>query len=216
MFRQYVGLVAAAVVLTGCWTRRQVEVVSGGEVTATRVDAATGAVLPAGADLSVRIDQTLSTEKTKTGDRVTATVWSPVIARNGDVVVPRGAKVYGKVTGIDDSDDPTDRALIQIDFVELEFLGKLYPVKAIITDVSNVVERRRSTGEIIQRTATGAAAGAAIGAIISGADLDAIIKGGVFGATAGAVISLGLGDVEHVIPEGTPMMLRVRESVLLR
>jgi hypothetical protein len=55
-----------------------------------------------------------------------------------------------------------------------------------------------------------------IGAIVSGGELDAIIKGGGFGAAAGTIISLGLGDVEHVIPAGTPMVLRADNTVTTR
>lgn len=215
MLTKYVGLVAAAL-LAGCWTKRQTEVVSGGEVSATEVASQTAAVLPEGADVSVRNDQMLSTEKTKVGDRLTMTVWSPVTAKNGEEIVPRGAKVYFKVTGINDSSDPMRRALIQLDVQNLEFRGKLYPLQAILTDVSQVVERKKSTGEIVQRTGTPVFAGNTIGAIIVGAELEAILKAGVFGNGMGTVVSLGLGDVEHVIPAGTPMMLRVTETVVLR
>ena len=216
MFIKYVGLAATAALLAGCWTKREVEVVSGGEPVATRVDIPTGNALPAGADIAVRIDQTLSTEDTEAGERITATVASTVMALNGDVVIPQGAKIYGEVKAIDDSDNPVDQALIQLDFDALEFQGKRFLFNAVITDVANVAERSKSTGQVLERAGTGAAAGAVIGAIISGGDLDAIVKGGVVGATAGTVVSLGLGDVEHVIPAGTQMMLRATETVVLR
>jgi hypothetical protein len=216
MILKYAGLAATAVLLTGCWTRRQVDVVSGGEVVATRADAETGGAIPAGASLAVRIDQDLSTEKSKVGDRVTATVSTSLLAQNGDVIVPQGARVYGQIAGLDDSDDPTDRALIQLRFEGIEFQGERYPLRATVIDVGDVVQRSASTGQVVQRAAAGAAAGAVIGAIVSGGELDAIIKGGGFGAAAGTIISLGLGDVEHVIPAGTPMVLRADNTVTTR
>lgn len=215
MRTRVMGLVVAAAVLSAaCWNRRQeLQVTSGGEVVATRVEAQTAGSLPAGADVSVRTDQAVGTTQTKVGDAFLATVWTPVVARNGDVVVPRGAQIRGKITGINSPKVATDRALVQVDFNELEFNGKLFPFAATITDVSNVVEKDRVSGQVVQRTVP---ANSIIGAIIIGPDLDGIVNGGLFAVNGGTVLSLGLGDVDQVIPQGTPMMLRVTRNVVLR
>ena len=64
------GLFAAA----GC--SRSAEVVSGGDVApaATPVVASSNAALPSGANMTVRLNQTLSTESSKVGDTFTASV----------------------------------------------------------------------------------------------------------------------------------------------
>jgi hypothetical protein len=69
---------------------------------------------------------------------------------------------------------------------------------------------------VARGAATGAAAGAVLGAIIGGRDLDDIIKAGAVGAAAGTVISLGVGNVEHVLPAGTRMTIQATQSVALR
>lgn len=215
MSSKYVGLAVAAAVLAACWTKRQEqEIVSGGEVTATRVDALSGGSLPVGAELTVRADQELSTEQTKVGDAFTATVWSPVVAQNGDVIVPRGAKVYGKVVGTHHFTDVSHRAVVQLDFEAIEFLGKRYPLDAAVIDVSNVIERNKATGAVVQRPDT-IAVGFITGAVITGSDLRTVIEAARLVADAGSIISLGAGDVEHVIPEGTPMILRTTQKVEL-
>ena len=55
-----------------------------------------------------------------------------------------------------------------------------------------------------------------LGAIVSGGDLDKILLGGALGAAAGTVISLGMGDVEGVLPAGTTMQLQTTRTVALQ
>ena len=61
----------------------------------------------------------------------------------------------------------------------------------------------------------GWAAGAAIGAIIGGSLRDALL-GGVLGAGAGTIISLGVGDVESALPEGSDLTLRTTTNIAAR
>ena len=205
-------IVVAAAATVAC--SRQVDVVSGGEVAA--VVPANASTLPAGSTIHARLNQDLSTERSKVGDTFTLTVTNNVVAENGEVVVPANATIRGVVRAVDDSDDPTDRALLQLEFDRLTFNGRSYDFGANVQNVATVEERNRQTGDVLKRTATGAAIGGAIGAIISGAELDAIIKGGVIGAAAGTVIGLGVGDVDHVIPAGTAMTIRATRTVALR
>jgi hypothetical protein len=55
-----------------------------------------------------------------------------------------------------------------------------------------------------------------LGGILSGGDLDKILLGGALGAAAGTVISLGMGDVEGVLPAGTNLTLQTTRVVGLR
>lgn len=203
---------AAAAAMVGC--ARQVDVVSAGEVASTVPVNANS--LPAGTTINARLNQALSTERSKVGDTFTLTVANDVTAQNGAVVVPAGATIRGYVRAVDDSDNPTDKALLQLQFDRLSFGGRNFDFDASVQSVATVEDRNKSTGEVLKRTATGAAIGAAIGAILSGVELDAIIKGGVVGAAAGTVIGLGTGDVDHVIPEGTTMTIRSTRTVAIR
>ena len=205
----------AVVSLAGC--QRSVDVVSGGEVAPiTPVVSANSGTLSAGSTMEVQLTQQLSTETNKAGDTFTATVVNNVMATNGEVVVPAGAIVHGRISALDDSDNPTDKALIQLQFDRLSFNNRNYDFRGNITNVATVEQRDRSAGDVTRGAVTGAAAGAVIGAIISGRDLDDIIKAGAIGAAAGTVISLGVGDVEHVLPAGTRMTIQATQSVALR
>lgn len=216
MQRFAVSLVLAALALSAC--SRRVEVNSGGEVStmSSTPVLTSAAILPSGVVMTVQTNQSLSTTGNKKGDPFTASVVSSVTTSSGSVIVPAGAVVTGHITALDDSSDPTDRALIQLRFDSLKFNGRSYAFDANITDVGTVEQRNRSTGKVVQRAATGAAAGAVIGAIVGGAELDAIIKGGLIGAAAGTVVSLGMGDVEHVIPAGTRLTIQSTRAVAIR
>ena len=110
----------AVVSLAGC--QRSVDVVSGGEVAPiTPVVSANSGTLSAGSTMEVQLNQQLSTETNKAGDTFTATVVNNVMATNGEVVVPAGAIVHGRISALDDSDNPTDKALIQLQFDRLSF-----------------------------------------------------------------------------------------------
>ncbi|MFW6078735.1 MAG: hypothetical protein ACODAE_03895 [Gemmatimonadota bacterium] len=173
---------------------------------------ATADAVPAGTLFRVELDQTIGTERNRVGDRFTATVAEPLIARNGEVVVPAGARIHGVITGLDESDRIGDQAAIRIDMERISFRGRSYPFSAGVVDTD--VELDEDTRELAERAAIGAAAGAALGAIIGG-DLEDILIGGALGAGAGTVISLGLGRVDAELPRGTEMTLRTTREIRL-
>lgn len=213
MFRTAVAI-AAAMSVAAC-ASRQVEVESGGEVISPATSTSPN-VLASGSTMEVQLNQSLSTENSKVGDTFTANVVSHVTTSSGAVVVPAGSVVYGRISALDDSDHPADQALIQLQFNTLRVNGRDYPFTANVTNVATVKQTTEGSNTVAKSAATGAAIGAAIGAIIKGRDLEAILKGGAIGAAAGTVISLGVGDVEHVIPAGSRMTIQAANSVTLR
>lgn len=214
MRRMLVPIVAAAA-LAGCSRAATVEsTLPSPSVQPAPATPATAAALPTGTMLTVRMNDAISTESSKVGDRFTATVTQPVVAQNGETAVPSGAVVTGTVTGLDDSDHPGDRALIRLSFDQLSFSGESHPLAADIASAQlNVGDR---TVEAKRGALTGAAAGAVAAAVLEGVDLADILKGGALGAGAGAVIGVLSGDVEARIPAGSPMTLQTTQTVSLR
>lgn len=174
----------------------------------------TGAFLPAGSMLEVELNQTIDADRNRVGDRFTATVKEPLIAQNGEVVVPEGAVVSGVITGLKPSRHVGDQGAVRIHFDRLSMMGRTYPFSANVVDTDIEFEgeerRRIERGALI-----GGAAGAGLGAIIGG-DLADILIGGVLGAGAGTIISLGIGDIEDKLPAGTDMTLQTTQTVTLR
>jgi hypothetical protein len=193
---------------------RQTRVESGGEVMSpTPVDART---LPSGATITTRLDREIGTKMSRVGDRFSATVESDVIAQNNAVVVPAGAKVYGTVTGLQNSNNVGQTAAIKIAFEQLAFNGRTYPFSARVTATNLETRGGDTRNETLKKAGVGAAAGAVLGAVLSGGELSKILLGGAIGAAAGTAISLGTGDVEAVLPAGTRMSLETTQTVALR
>jgi hypothetical protein len=212
MHKAIPAALVAGVILIGC--ARQTRVESGGEVdlSATPVDART---LPGGTTVEVNLDQEIGTKVSKVGDTFTATVANAIVAQNGATVVPAGSKVHGKVTGVDNSDRVGDAAVIKVDFERITVGGQDHPFNAKVTATNLETRGGDTRNETLKKAGVGAAAGAILGAVLSGGDLDKILLGGALGAAAGTAISLGMGDTEAVLPAGTRMTLQTTQMVTL-
>jgi hypothetical protein len=202
-------LAGAAIAFSACAKTMQVE--SGGEVGA--VTPANANILPSGTAITAKLDQSLGAKTSHVGDNFTATVTNAVAAQNGATVVPAGAKLHGHITGLRDAATSSDQALVRLDFDSLTINNRTYPFDAEVTNVT--VANRPVTSDVTKSAAVGAAAGAVLGAVIGKGDLDKIIAGGLLGAAAGTVISLGTGGNEHVLPEGSTLTIRSTENVTL-
>jgi hypothetical protein len=214
---QVIAAVAYAALLTGCaaMNKRTTTVESGGDVGGGVVTPTDSRTIPAGARLTATIDQTIGTKASKAGDMFTATVSSALYASNGSVVVPSGAKIEGRVTALDDSDNPTDPALIRIAFDRIRFNGTSYPFSGAIVQSNPVQTSDQSNADKTKKIIIGGAVGAALGGILSGGDLDKIVIGGALGAAAGSIVSLGT-EVNATLPAGSPMTIQATQTTVIR
>ena len=134
-----------------------------------------------------------------------------LVAQNGQVAVPEGAMVYGHITGLKDAPHAGDPSVIKVDFDRIVVNGRSRSFNASVTKV----EPPSLSNETLKKAGIGAAAGAVLGAIVTGGEFGGIATGGAIGAAAGTVISLGT-DREPELPEGTRMTLRTQQAVTLR
>ena len=216
-------LTAASVAVTlgacGTATQRTTTVESGGVVASaadvTPVTPANNRTIPVGASITATLDNTLGTKVSKAGDTFTATVATDLRAQDGSLVVPAGAKIEGRVTALDDSDNATEPALIRLAFDRIRFNGQSYPFNAAIVQSQPVQTSTQSSADRTRQIVIGGAVGAAIGAILGDKDLDKIIIGGALGAAAGSVISLGT-EMNATLPAGSTMTLRATQTTTLR
>jgi outer membrane lipoprotein SlyB len=203
----------AGLLLAGC--ARQASVESTGDV-AISANATDSRSIPSGTTLEVTLDNEIGTKSSKVGDAFSATVTNAVVATNGATAVPAGSRIYGKVTGLDNSDRVGEPAAIKVDFERIVVNGVSKPFYAKVTATNLATRGADTKDETIRKAGVGAAAGAILGGILSGGELDKILLGGALGAAAGTVISLGMGDVEGVLPAGTTMTLTTTRTVALR
>ncbi|HEV8449535.1 MAG TPA: hypothetical protein VGQ44_22120 [Gemmatimonadaceae bacterium] len=213
MTRHIAITLAAALVAGACASGTRVE--SAGEIApATPMN---GAVLPSGTTMRVRLNESVGTRSSHEGDQFSATVTEAVRASNGVDAVPVGSMLFGHVTGLHSANLPGEQSVIRLAFDSVRIRGTSYPFDGQIADVKVSSEQTDPTkASVAKEAGVGAIAGAALGAIIGGAELSKIITGGLLGAAAGTVISLGTGSTQSVIPEGTRMTVRSMDTVRLR
>lgn len=200
-------LIAAAVASVGC-ARTSVQSAAGELGSAVPPNARR---LTVGTMIEVKTNSKLGSKQNKIGDAFSATVTDAVMAQNGQTVVPEGSMVYGHITGLRNAPHAGDPSVIRVDFDKIAIRGRTYPFDASVSEVRPPA----TSNETLKKAGIGAAIGGALGAIISGGDLDKLLVGGALGAAAGTVISLGT-DREPELPAGTKLELRTSENVNLK
>ena len=170
--------------------------------------APTEITLPEGAVLHVRLAETLDTTRNRTGDRFTATLDSPLTV-DGNVVLPRGAKVSGRVEASAPSGRLKGRAVMNLTLDSLDVNGKKYPLQTSHVGRASTAHKKRNLGFI----GGGAAAGALIGALAGGPKGAAIGAGA--GAGAGTATAAFTGKKNVRIPAETRLSFQLRAPVRL-
>src|SRR5215204_6954418 len=123
-------------------------------------------LVPAGTDLKVRINDTLSTKESRIGDRFTATVIDP--SRFDE------ARIYGHVSSIQKSGKVKGRTSMNLAFDSVElrdgrkgvlhgYVTRIYGEGSGKADNEGGVESGSRTNQTVKRTGIGAAVGGVIG-----------------------------------------------------
>jgi len=138
---------------------------------------AAAVTLPAGAWVSVRVNQMLSSDKSQAGDTFSATLTQPLIA-NGIVVARRGQTVLGRVSETSKGGRVKGTSRLGIEIIELSLVdGQNIPVRTHLVESTAGTSKGRDATAVATTTGMGAAIGAAA-AGGSGAGLGAIAGAG--------------------------------------
>jgi hypothetical protein len=174
------------------------------------------AALPADTVLRVRLNDTISTESSRPGDRFMATV--------DDTSLPAGTRVQGVVIGVTRADRGTPGKL-GIDFRTLELPdGRRIPITGTPTSLDSKSVRTTSNGRLVatpqskKNTGKYIAYGAA-GGLLIGSLLGKNVVGGLLGAGAGYLLGRKkdkqAAQRDVVLREGTKMGVRLDRRVIL-
>jgi hypothetical protein len=138
--------------------------------------------LPAGTQLPVRVNETISTDTNYSGDAFTATLEKPVVM-NGFVIADRGARVTGKVVQAEKAGRVKGVAALQLALTQLHTTdGQTVNIVTTPWDKRGASSKKGDTAKV----AGGAALGAIIGAIAGGG------RGAAIGAGAGGAAGTGV------------------------
>ena len=137
--------------------------------------------IPEGTVLVVRTIDVIDSEKNNVGDVFSGTMEAPITV-NGEVVVPKGADVQGRVVAAKGGGKFTGRPAISLTLTKLSMGGRTYDLST-----GEFSSSGKSRGkETAVAVGGGAAAGALIGALAGGG------KGAAIGAAAGAGAGTGV------------------------
>ena len=136
------------------------------EAPGPQVDPAPAAIpnnitIPAGAFITVRVDQFLSSDKNKPGDAFAASLARPVVTE-GLVVARRGETLGGSVIDAKKAGRVKGVSQLQVTLNSLTLVdGHQVPIQTELTSITGPTSKGRDAGAILATTATGAAIGAA-------------------------------------------------------
>jgi hypothetical protein len=157
-----------------------------------RPSAAVLVTIPSSTPFSVRLVDSIDSNKNKDGDVFHATLDSPILA-GGRVVIPKDADVEGEIGGLKSAGHFTGRSEIALVLTKLSFNGRSYDI-----ETNEYKKEGASRGK---RTAETIGGGAAIGALIGG------LTGGGKGAAIGAGVGAGAGTGVQAVTKGQQIQL---------
>jgi hypothetical protein len=143
--------------------------------------------IPAGTRISVRTIDGIDSTKNHVGDRFQASLEQPLMA-NGNVIVPKGADVYGRLGESKTSSTFTGKSQLKLELTGIVANGQTVPMVTGEYELSG----KSKGASTAKRTVGGAAVGTLIGALAGGG------KGAAVGAAAGG----GLGAGSETITKG--------------
>ncbi|HSR08422.1 MAG TPA: hypothetical protein VLM42_14815 [Bryobacteraceae bacterium] len=155
---------------------------------ARREDFYDGPMIPSGTVLTIRMVDSVDSERDTVGQTFQASLDEPLFDPNGRTLVPRGSDVVVKLVDDEQSGKIEGRTVLTLDIVSLSVNGRVVNVDTTaITEQSG--SRTARSGKVIGGTAI-------LGAIIGG------IAGGGKGAAIGLGAGAGAGTVAQVATKG--------------
>lgn len=158
----------------------------------------TTVTVPDGTQISIRLIDPLSSETNQIGDRFRATLSHSILV-GGQVAIPAGADVEGRVTDVKGATHFTGKSVLAVELTNVAMGGKSYELRT--------QEYRKEGAARGKNTAAKVGGGAAVGAIIGA------IAGGGKGAAIGATVGGAAGGGAQAVTKGQKINLP-SESVL--
>ncbi|HWZ83149.1 MAG TPA: hypothetical protein VNW47_11015 [Terriglobales bacterium] len=156
--------------------------------------------------IRVTLDQALTSNQSRPGDRFDATVAEP-ISVSDKVVIPQGAHVRGVVVDARESGRLRGRARLQLALQSIEVDGKQYEIRTASSHRIGGNHKKRNFAWI----GGGAGGGLLIGALAAGGK--GALIGGPIGAGAGTAVAFFTGKKDIRLPAETQLTFKLAEPV---
>lgn len=205
------GLLAVALLFSGCSKTEadEAQPQKSSGMLGGLFASSTPITVPEGTLVNVTLGQSLASNQNTAGDEFDASLATPVIV-NGKIVIPKGARVTGRVIEARESGRLKGVALLKLALVSVEVNGDSYDVQTTSITRSGQNHKKRNTLWI----GGGAGAGAAVGAIAGGGK--GALIGSAVGAGAGTAGAAATGKLDITIPAETRLSFKLTEPVTVQ
>jgi hypothetical protein len=137
--------------------------------------------IPAGTQLSVRLNDSLDSEKNQVGDTFRGSLSTPIVI-GGETVIPSGADVIGRVADVKSAGRFAGNSVLTLELTSLAVNGKTYNVQTNQWTRAGKGEGKNTATKV----GVGTVAGAVLGGLIGGG------RGAAIGAASGAGAGTGV------------------------
>jgi len=168
-----------------------------------------GPVIPSGTVLTIRMVDSVDSERDRVGQTFNASLDEPVLDPSGRTLVPRGADVVVKLVDDQQSGKIEGRTVLTLDILSLRVDGRQIEI-----DTTAITQESASRGGKSAKVIGGTAAlGAIIGAIAGGGKGAAIGAGA--GAGAGTAVQVATKGQRVRVPSETRLTFTLQQPVRL-
>jgi hypothetical protein len=166
--------------------------------------------IPAGTELTIRVDQRISVKSSRAGETFTGEVVEPILASDNSVLVPRLSPVEGVVDVSHRRGHFKGRSLLELRLTSLTLNGTRYPLTTRDLAESKKGKGRRSAGLI----AGGSGLGMLVGGVASGGV--GLVVGGLVGGGAGTAAAGLTGNRDIDIPAESVVHFKLADDLVVQ
>jgi hypothetical protein len=170
--------------------------------------------LEAGRTLEVSIESGLSTESARPGDVFHAIVKDDILGSAGEVLLPIGTRLKGRVAESRQSEASGEPAVLRLEFESVTVGQAVRPLKATVVEAEMQAEARDSNATTAAKVGAGAAAGALVGRVL-GRDRESAVKGAVVGTVAGTAAAIATREGHATLAHGARLVIRLDERLIV-
>ena len=166
--------------------------------------------IPAGTELAIRINQTISVKHTPAGSPFDGEVVESWVDGNGRVVLPKGTPVGGVVDESHKRGHFKGSSILELRLTSLTLNGTRYPLETRDLTRTKKGKGKRSAAMI----GGGTGLGMLIGGVASGGT--GLLIGGLAGGGAGTAAAGMTGNSDIVIPSESIVRFRLADDLTLQ
>lgn len=166
--------------------------------------------VPAGTNLTIRINQHISVKTSRAGDRFDGEVVEPVAGQNGNVVIPRGTPVGGIVEVSHRRGHFRGASILELRLTSLTLNGSRYRL-----DTRDLTRTKKGKGK---RSAAFIGGGTGLGMLVGGVATGGVglLVGGLAGAGAGTAVGGLTGNRDIEIPSESIVHFRLANDLVVQ